>query len=258
MKSLIRQLYIKTLRSKISDELTKQRLKLLLWDMFVYYELMGIKSLSRGKRLWLIWKCLLIDWNIQHVHKPCEVVPAMKAIAKNKRQHDEIVLEAGAWMGGMTAKLSLVAGLFNYPLYVFDSFEGAYPEQLKDAEENYYVGPLEEVKENTRKYGNLDVCIFVKGWFSDTLKGFDKKVKLAYLDCEKLQPTKEVLEAIAPNIMKGGEIYVHDYQKKDIREMINSDEFWKGIDVSKPYIVKLKRNPVKLIFREKRKALRIL
>lgn len=246
MKRIVRELYIKLLRSRLSNELTKQRIKLLLWDVYGYCNIFGFRKLSFRRKLWLIRKCILVDWNIPHVHKACEIVPALKVISENPKAGDEVLVEAGVWLGGVTAKMSLLAELFGYRLYVFDSFEGAPPESLKSPEANYYVGSLEQVKRNVTTYGNIAPCIFIKGWFTDVFEDFDEKVKVAFLDCEKLEPTKEALEGIVPNVVSGGFVYIHDYQHRDIREMINSQEFWDSLGVSFPEIRKLKRNPVEL------------
>ena len=96
------------------------------------------------------------------------------------------VVEAGADKGGSTAKFSIAARLANRELVVFDSFEGI-PDHDEPHDKNIfggtasfpvgsYRGTLEEVKANVARYGEIDVCSFVQGWFDETLPSFSKPI----------------------------------------------------------------------------------
>ena len=92
------------------------------------------------------------------------------------------VVEAGCFKGSSTAKFSIAAKLSNRQLYVFDSFEGlpANVEQhqptifgeIPDFYEGRYRGALEEVQHNISVYGEAGVCVYMKGWFDQTMPTF--------------------------------------------------------------------------------------
>src|SRR5207248_11581646 len=107
---------------------------------------------------------------------------------------DGAVVEAGTWQGASAAKFSWACAYRDRRLIIFDSFEG-----LPDNDEPHdrsifgekarfrkggYRGSLDLVRENIRKYGRLETCEFVKGWFEDTMPSFGKPIIVAYVDVD--------------------------------------------------------------------------
>src|SRR5690606_24245892 len=93
-----------------------------------------------------------------------------------------VVVEAGCFKGGSTAKLSLAAQTVGRRLVVFDSFAGL-PDHgeahgatifgdVTDFYPGRYAGRLDEVRANVEAFGSLETCEFVEGWFDDTMPGF--------------------------------------------------------------------------------------
>jgi O-methyltransferase len=96
------------------------------------------------------------------------------------------IIECGSWKGGSTANLSLVCKIVGRKLRVYDSFEGlpeveAGDREAKGYKKGDYCGTLDEVKLNIKRYGAIECCEFIKGWFSDTLPGLDSPILLAFL-----------------------------------------------------------------------------
>ena len=125
-----------------------------------------------------------------------------------------VVVEAGCFKGGSTAKFSLIANLTGRELMVFDSFEGL-PDNTEPHTEDVagnpiwfgagnYAGALEEVKANITRYGRIDCCRFIKGWFDDTLPTFKEPVAAAYLDVDLASSTATCIRYLYPIVMPGG------------------------------------------------------
>src|SRR6185369_1813210 len=99
------------------------------------------------------------------------------------------VIECGTWKGGSAANLSLVCKIVGRKLRIFDSFEGLPAGEAADREAQFYekgdyMGTLEEVKSNISKYGAIECCEFVKGWFNESLPHLDFPILLAFLDVD--------------------------------------------------------------------------
>ena len=56
-----------------------------------------------------------------------------------------------------------------------------------------YKGTKEEVVENLKNYGELDICIFREGYFKNSLKKHNEKIDLLFLDVDLLESTKECI-----------------------------------------------------------------
>ena len=134
-----------------------------------------------------------------------------------------VIAEAGAYHGGSTAKLSLVAGLCGRKLEVFDSFEGMPEKTMKRTARRAYSGRehhfpkgshavgLETVKGNVTAYGDVSRCGFHKGFFSDTLPSFKEPVAVACINVDLVQSTKDCLKYFYPLIQPGhGLIFSQD------------------------------------------------
>ena len=249
MKKFIQKFYIRYIRSKIKNEIARQRLKLLLWDVYGYYPLLFTKTIGFADRWTLMKKCIAVDWNIVHAHKPCELVPILISILDKKQNEQNsvapVIVEAGCWLGGSSSKFSLACALAGYKLHIYDSFAGVEYGDPSVSEAYFYgtyVGEEEVVKNNIKKYGDISVCEFHKGWFIDTFKDFAMPAKVVYIDCDLRKGTLEVIEATKPYMIKGGKIYTQDYHIPSIKEALNDKSTWEKLNIIPPVVEKLKRN----------------
>ena len=99
------------------------------------------------------------------------------------------IIECGTWKGGSAANLSLVCKITGRKLIIYDSFEGLPDGKHGDREAKHYkkgdyCGTIDEVKSNIAKYGAIECCQFIKGWFDDTLPKLNSAVLLAFLDVD--------------------------------------------------------------------------
>jgi O-methyltransferase len=151
------------------------------------------------------------------------------------------VVECGCYMGGATSNLSLAARLVGRRLYVFDSFEGLPEPKSEDArhlamnvrEYHLYTkgswrGPLDVVRRNVAKYGALDVCTFVKGYFETTLPAFSEPVVLAFRDVDLCESLKTCLRYLWPLICLNGLLFTHEAHHLEIASMFYDRVFWNG------------------------------
>jgi O-methyltransferase len=143
-------------------------------------------------------------------------------IRKNNIKGDFI--ETGVWRGGASIFIKFYNDLYKMDRRVFvsDSFEGLprpnlekYPQDANDThyEIDYLKISLEEVTSNFEKYGVLDHnVIFLKGWFSDTLKDERiKKLSLLRFDGDMYGSTMDVLENLYFKLNQNGVLIIDDY-----------------------------------------------
>ncbi|MEP7076146.1 MAG: TylF/MycF/NovP-related O-methyltransferase [Acidobacteriota bacterium] len=144
------------------------------------------------------------------------------------------ILECGTWKGGSAANLSLVCKMTGRKLLIYDSFEGLPPGDENDREakfykEGEYAGTLDEVKENLRKYGDLDSCEFVKGWFQDTLPDLDRPILLAFLDVDLEASLECCVRYIWNNLTEKGHIFIDEYVGLDYVSIFYSEKYWRTV-----------------------------
>jgi len=149
------------------------------------------------------------------------------------------VIECGCYRGGATVNLSLVCNLAKRKLIVFDSFEGL-PEpedwdrihHLPDGRKSIYKKgkfscSLGEVKRNILKYGCIDVCDFVSGWFEDTLQDLDKKIIVALLDVDLRESLETCVQALWDKAQPGCKFFCHEAPHLENVRLFFDDSFWK-------------------------------
>ena len=141
------------------------------------------------------------------------------------------VVECGTWQGGSAANLSLVCRLVGRKLRIYDSFEGLPEGRAEDRQGFYetgdYRGSLEDVKRNIERYGAIEVCEFVKGWFDKTLPGLNTPVLLAFIDVDLELSLETCVRYIWPNLVDKGYIFIDEYVGLDYCAIFWSDEYWK-------------------------------
>jgi hypothetical protein len=138
---------------------------------------------------------------------------------------DGPMVECGCALGGSTAKLSLLAKETERKLYVCDSFEGMPP--LPDGkQEIIYKGKyhqpssvtyqgkfrttLKEVKANIRKFGCIEVCEFIPGYFGSTLPKLEINPAFVYNDVAIVSSARDCIKFLWPRLKPGGYWFTHE------------------------------------------------
>jgi O-methyltransferase len=159
------------------------------------------------------------------------LVMALKILETSPSVKGDIV-ECGTWKGGSAANLSLVCKIAGRRLKIFDSFQGLPPAKAADREgylykPGDYCGTLDEVKENIRKHGAIEVCDFIPGWFQDTLPKLDSPVLLAFMDVDLEDSLATCVKNLWPNLVDGGFLFTDECLNPAYISLFFSERWWK-------------------------------
>jgi O-methyltransferase len=198
-----------------------------------------IFNFSIFKRILTAYKLDKIQRKVTCTHIQSHILPCFNDILKLSEKPG-IVVEAGCYKGGSSAKFSLAAKKAKKDLYIFDSFEGL-PENNEPHDKNIYNGSIksafiggkycgtkDEVKNNIRKFGEYSNCRFIKGWLEKTLPSLNLPISVAYIDVDLASSTKTCLKYLYPLLIPGGALYSQDGDFPLVLDVFNDDNFWKN------------------------------
>lgn len=141
------------------------------------------------------------------------------------------VIECGTWKGGSACNLSLICRIVNRRLVIFDSFEGLplgddLDRESKVYKKGDYCGTFDEVKSNITKYGAIEQCEFVQGWFEDTLPNIDFPIALAFLDVDLESSLDTCVRYIWKNLVDDGYIFIDEAGNPTYITLFFSEKWW--------------------------------
>lgn len=242
-----RRVYRRWLRDRLRDPLQQQRLKM-FWFVWGYWHLYKLRTIPLLSRLALIARFLRIDWRVLHAHTPEEISLVCLALGERAARPGEVMVEAGCWHGGGSAKFSLLCQRLGYHLYVYDSFAGVdrlSAEQIGVGHDysGEYTASEAVVRRNVRMYGAPERCSFSKGWFADTLatRPISAPVRVAYIDCDLANGTEEVLHGVVAALTPDGRIFSQDYHIAPVRRLREERTFWNCFGREMPTVHQLTR-----------------
>ncbi len=221
-----------------------------IWrDIKVTFRFLRNKNfiLSFKERLRLLKDIYIVTLNIDCPHTQDEIFAYITKILTTPNTIKGCFVEAGCYKGGSTVKFSLAIKLAKRKLVVFDSFEGI-PKNLEPSEkglfggsatfrEGDYKSDIEEVRANIQKYGYIDKCELIKGWFEDTMQNFKKPIAGIYLDVDLESSTRTCLKYLYPLLEPGGYLLSQDGHLPRIVNLFNNDKFWEDeLGFKKPRI----------------------
>jgi len=148
------------------------------------------------------------------------------------------VAECGVFKGASSASLSLACALVGRKLWVCDSFSGL-PSAESDIRRNYahlkvqghyaegmYAGALEEVRGNIAKYGNLESCEFLPGFFSESLHKLPASLVFAFVDVDLTSSMRDCVRQIWPRLIDEGLLYTDDSCDLEVVRVWFDDAWW--------------------------------
>lgn len=215
------------------------------------------------ERISFVIKISYISRKIECPHTNREIlVIAQKFMSLSERVRG-VFVECGAYKGGSTAKLSIISHHLGRKLFVFDSFTGIPKNyeihsltstgELSGFNAGDYKGSLKEVKENVRKYGEIESCEFYKGFFEKTLPKFDQQIAGIFVDVDLAASNKAVLKHLYKKISPGGIYICHDGHLKIVCDVYADKTFWnKEVGFPRPRIPGLYKNKL-FVFKKVRK-----
>jgi len=182
-----------------------------------------------------------IDKEVKCLHSPKELLVMVDFLLNSAPEG--CIIECGSYLGGSSAKLSLVAAVTGRRLYVCDSFEGLPQPTGTDGDFNDahsgsaqrfgagdYAARREVVEANVRRSGNFEVCTFVPGFFSDSLPKLlqDPQIRPAFVfgDADLVASTRDILRNLWPVLRSGGRFYTHDANLLEFCEGVMDGAFW--------------------------------
>lgn len=160
-------------------------------------------------------------------------------ILKLPRDLPGAVIELGCYRGSATATLSLACRHAGRKLIVCDSFQGlpdlAPGEDLQSNPWNAnpntyskgeYAGSLAQVKEAVQKFGAIEVCTFVEGFFSDTLPKLSENLVMVFEDADLISSVRDVLHYTWPRLQPGCKFFCHEAQDLKVAKLFFEAQSW--------------------------------
>lgn len=139
--------------------------------------------------------------------------------------------------------MSLACAITQRRLFVCDSFEGLpVPEEdekyvISGDTPEYYIweegeyrchGGMEMVKKNIAESGNIDVCVFVKGYFRDSLKDLETdSIVLVFEDADLPSSVRDCLLNLWPKMQYGCKFFCHEPWSIDVVGLFYDKKWWK-------------------------------
>jgi hypothetical protein len=153
------------------------------------------------------------------------------------------LIETGVWRGGASIFMRAVLKAYREQdrlVWLADSFQGLpkpnarkYPADAGDKlwKEALLAVPVEEVKENFRRYGLLDGQVrFLVGWFRDVLpKAPIERLAVLRLDGDMYESTTDALIHLYPKLSLGGYVIIDDYALPTCRAAVEDFRARHGI-----------------------------
>ena len=201
---------------------------------------------SLRERWSLVREFLRVTHGVRGYHTLAEMLEVAAAILSRAGRSGLTVVECGCAKGGSTAKLSLATRRAGGRLIAFDSFRG-----IPENDERHrhldgrsvvfragaFRGTLTGVSRTIAELGAPEVVELRKGWFDESLSGFDEPVDVAFVDVDLLASVRTCLVALAPRLRPDGVLFSHDGHLQAVRALLASPSFWRGeVGVDPPMI----------------------
>jgi len=200
-------------------------------------------GISHLKKLWLARIIIRNTRKTKSLTSWQQNILLVEEIFRVPRSLKGEVVECGCYEGACTVNLSLACALTDRNLIVCDSFEGL--PKPKDSEkyeinagsrDDYYIweegefsskGGLATVQQNVSKYGNIEVCRFVKGYFKDTLKNLDSdSIVFIFEDADVQSSVEDCLLFLWPKLQEGCKFYSHEPWSVNVVSIFFNKQWW--------------------------------
>ena len=188
-------------------------------------------------KLRLLARFVTITNQVRAYHTQAELLEVATALLERGGDRGLVVVEAGAGKGASTAKLSLaLRAAGGGTLHVFDSFRGIPDNQEvhrhHDGREirfrkGAFTGRLGAVRRVVERFGAPELCVFHKGWFEETLPGFEAPVDVALLDVDLWSSTRTCLVHLMPRLRPDGVLFSQDGHLATITARLAEPGFWR-------------------------------
>jgi len=194
------------------------------------------------RKLWLTAKVIRNNRRLRSLSNSRQHLLMIEQIFRVPKSLQGDVVECGCYNGGSTANLSLACALTKRRLFACDSFEG-FPD-LGDEEQyaiisrdSYYrwrrgdyesEGGLEGVKKRVDRFGRIEACRFVKGYFERTLSDLEtESIVLVFEDADLPSSGRLCLLHLWPKLQVGCRFYSHEPWSVGVVSLFYDQAFWR-------------------------------
>jgi O-methyltransferase len=129
------------------------------------------------------------------------------------------VAELGVFRGEFAGKIN--KAFPDRKLYLFDTFEGFNDKDVEieisskySKQRHDFSKTSEEIVLQRMKF--RENCIIRKGYFPETANGIEDKFIFVSIDADLYQPIYNGLKYFYPRLVKGGYIFIHDYNNTKV------------------------------------------
>jgi O-methyltransferase len=106
-----------------------------------------------------------------------------------------------------------------------------------------FRGTLSLVRRTVERFGALEACEFVPGWFADTLPGLVRPLDVVLLDVDLLDSTRTCVRWLFPRIRPGGVLLSQDGHLRATIALFGDATFWRAeVGVEPPVVHGLGRS----------------
>jgi O-methyltransferase len=232
------------------SKLRKKKKEITLRDNFLTHPQIHIDLPARQEMLAQIDH---INHHVDCPHTLDQILGYITHILCLPNESEGVIVEAGCFKGGSSSKFSLAACQMKRSLVIFDSFQGI-PDNEEDHDVNIfggavgfaqgdYCGSLADVRDNITRYGVIESCEFIPGWFDDTLPQYQQEIDCIYLDVDLVSSTKTCLKYLYPLLRPGGSLFSQDGHLPLVIALLDDDQFWQDeLECIKPQMIGLGSN----------------
>lgn len=104
--------------------------------------------------------------------------------------------------------------------------------------EGLFAASLEVTRGNIERYGSLDSCDFVVGFFDETMPSFRRKVAMAFLDVDLIASLTPCLKGLWPQLQPGCRLYLHEARNLPLAAVFFDAPWWRdALDADAPGLV---------------------
>ncbi|MDR2564224.1 MAG: TylF/MycF family methyltransferase, partial [Prevotellaceae bacterium] len=126
------------------------------------------------------------------------------------------VAELGVYRGDFAEKIN--KAFPDRKLYLFDTFEDFDEKDIEKEDQEGYSKERHDFSKTNEKIVLKRMkfpenCIIKKGYFPETAKDIDNNFVFVSIDADLYEPIYQGLQFFYPRLVKGGYIFVHDYNE---------------------------------------------
>lgn len=130
------------------------------------------------------------------------------------------IAELGVYRGDFASRLNQL--FFDRSLYLFDTFEGFSNTDIAIEKQKEYSKGNQDFSKTSidlvlKKMKYPDNCIIKKGFFPDTANDVSEQFCFVSIDADLYEPIYNGLQFFYPKLVKGGYIFVHDYNNESYK-----------------------------------------